>query len=304
MKTPWNTRNRGGVLGNAIFVFLIRHFGLSPAYLLLRFVTLYFIPFAPGATKALYRFYRQKMHYSRLKSFVGIYKNYNMFGEAILDKIALLSGVDTNFQFTVEGDEHLTEIVKQGNGGLLLSAHVGNWEMAGQMLGLLSETTPVSILLYQIDHDRVRRFIDDTVQNKRSFTIIPIKKNSMDHVFSMSRMLSDGGLVCFHIDRYIPGSQTVTASLFGSPVRLPAGPYYLAAQFGVPIIFVFTVKTGRKKYHTFVSRSHTISRVRDKQKQKELAEQAAAIFAEQMESVVKRYPYQWFNYYDFWADEQ
>lgn len=44
----WTGKSRGGGIGHAVFIFLIRHCGIRSAYLLLAFVACYFIPFAPG----------------------------------------------------------------------------------------------------------------------------------------------------------------------------------------------------------------------------------------------------------------
>ncbi|MCK5809368.1 hypothetical protein KAH37_10315 [bacterium] len=292
------------MVGNAIFVFLLTHFGLRAAYLLLRFVTIYFIPFAPRATRSLYSFYRKRMGFGVVKSWIGIYRNYNQIGEAIIDKVALLSGVVTDFSFAVEGDEHLDTAVKGKKGVLLLSGHMGNWEIAGQMLSTLSHALPVTVLLYQVDHDRVQSFMDKNGAEARSFSIIPVKDGTMDHIFPMSQKLSEGGAVCFHIDRYFPGSKTVIASLLDAPVKLPAGPYLLAAQFDVPILFVFAVKTGYKKYRVILSEPTVIKRIRDKEKQEQEVQNGAADFSNRLENIIKEYPYQWFNYYDFWKESK
>jgi len=120
----------------------------------------------------------------------------------------------------------------------------------------------------------------------------------------MSQKLTEGGVVCFHIDRYFPGSKTVTASLLDAPVQLPAGPYLLAAQFSVPILFVFAVKTGYKKYRVKLSKPTVVKRVRDKDKQEIEVQNAALNFSSQLEDIIKSYPYQWFNYYDFWKEAE
>lgn len=299
MTTPRTTGNRGGVIGNAIFLFLLKRFGLRPAYFLLRFVSFYFIPFAPRATRSIYQFYRLHLKYGVLKSCIAVYRNYNQLGESILDKVALLSGAETDFSFSVDGQEHLEFLTNQ-NGGLLLSGHVGNWEMAGQLLSSLSSSLPVSILLYQADHDRVQSFLDKSVDEARSFSIIPIKEGSMEHIFAMSQRLSEGGLLCFHIDRAIQDSKKVDSILLGSPIELPAGPYHLAAQFGVPIVFVFALKNGYKNYQIYLSEPVTVLRSRDKAVQAEEIEKAAFIFSSLLEKVIKKHPYQWFNYFDFW----
>ena len=53
-KKDWDARSRGGAFGHRFFVFLIRKTGIRFAYLFLALVVVYFIPFAPKATRAIW----------------------------------------------------------------------------------------------------------------------------------------------------------------------------------------------------------------------------------------------------------
>ncbi len=61
----------------------------------------------------------------------NIYKNYYWFGQTIIDRVVLTSGIKNSFRFEFEGEENLRAMVNLKKGGLLLSAHIGNWEIAG-----------------------------------------------------------------------------------------------------------------------------------------------------------------------------
>ena len=49
----WKGKTRGGVSGYLFFIYLIRYCGVKAAYGFLSLIVLYFIPFAPKATKSL-----------------------------------------------------------------------------------------------------------------------------------------------------------------------------------------------------------------------------------------------------------
>ena len=70
----------------------------------------------------------------------------------------------------------------------------------------------------------------------------------------------------------------------------------MAVQKDVPVLAVFVMKEGMKRYHAFVKEV-----VCDRQagKREQMA-QLAQSFAEHLETIVRRYPTQWFNYFDFW----
>ena len=74
------------------------------------------------------------------------------------------------------------------------------------------------------------------------------------------------------------------------------GPFLLAAKFKVPVSFVFALKESNLHYHFFASKPKSYDHL-----EKGLVMQAMLDdFSNEMESKVKRYPEQWFNYYNFW----
>jgi len=80
-----------------------------------------------------------------------------LLGQTILDKVALMSGVKTNFKVIHEGGENLDKMSAGGKGGILLSAHVGNWDVAGQLLNRLD--TKINILMYENEHEEIKKFL-------------------------------------------------------------------------------------------------------------------------------------------------
>ena len=70
----------------------------------------------------------------------------------------------------------------------------------------------------------------------------------------------------------------------------------MAVQKGVSVLAVFVMKEGMKKYHVYV-RKITCDQEANKREQ---MSQLAQSFASQLEDVVRCYPTQWFNYFDFW----
>src|SRR5687767_4086108 len=113
--TKWAGQSKGTVLGHKIFVFILNNLGLQPAYFILRFVALYYFIFS-GSNRYIYFLYRKVLHLPALKARRMIYKNYYMFGQTLLDKVALLSGVKTKFTIDHEGGVNLDRIAERGKG--------------------------------------------------------------------------------------------------------------------------------------------------------------------------------------------
>jgi predicted LPLAT superfamily acyltransferase len=290
--SAWHGKSKGTPLGYRIFVWILKTFGVLPAYFLLRFVVLYYFFFSFKASRQIYLLYRQKLGYSRVSSIIKVYKNYFLLGQGIIDKVVLMSGIKNDFTFEFDGEENLRKIAAMKQGGILLSAHIGNWDVAGHLFKRLE--TPINIVLYDGEDEQIKQYLEG-VTGKRNVNIIVIKED-LSHIYAISDAFSKNELVCMHADRFLEGNKTITSNFLGSPARFPLGPFLLASTFKVPVSFVFAVKESKLHYHLFASEIKDYSpNVR-----KELIQQMLIDYTEAMETKVKQYPEQWFNYYNFW----
>jgi len=174
MSKQWQGKSKANTTGYKIFVFLLEKFGVQTAYLLLYFVSFYYFLFSYKTSKPILYFYQKRLGLSKLKSIRYLYKNYFTLGQTLIDKVALLAQVKTNFTYDFDGRNHLEEMVKNGKGGMLLSAHVGNWEAAGQMLEHIH--TKINIVMYDGEDENIKKYLD-SVTGERSFKIIYVKND-------------------------------------------------------------------------------------------------------------------------------
>ncbi|HEY0030326.1 MAG TPA: lipid A biosynthesis acyltransferase, partial [Bacteroidia bacterium] len=205
MAKKWEGKSKGTVLGHKIFVFILNHLGLKLAYIVLRFVALYYFFFARKSNKHNFYFFHKVLKYKRFTTWLKIYKNYYIFGQTILDKVALLAGVKTNFTVDHEGGAILDKIADTGKGGILISAHIGNWEIAGQLLNRLNTT--FNILMYENEHENIKQYMDG-VQKKKNVNIIAIKDGEMGHIIELHNAFTRNELVVLHGDRFREGAKT------------------------------------------------------------------------------------------------
>ena len=289
--TSWKGKSRGGLLGYKIFVFIIKNLGLRAAYLLLIFVSFYFVFFSAKSTKSIFVFFRKRLKKSFLKSAWGIYKTYYVFGQSLIDRTATLGGMGDKFTYEFDGENFIREIAEEGKGGVLISAHAGNWSMAGNILDKnMPEKTKVNIVMMADEHKKIQDFLDKT-QNKQTANIIAIN-NDFSHIVAMGIALRNGELLCMHGDRYMPGSETVVVDFFGEKVHLPSGPFQLTFRMKVPYTVVYAFKESSNHYHFYST---------PPLRNPASVQEAAQFFATSMEEKIRQYPYQWYNFYDFWA---
>ncbi|MEC3906094.1 lipid A biosynthesis acyltransferase [Tamlana sp. 2201CG12-4] len=291
MATEWEGKSRGSVLGYKIFVFCIKKIGLYSAYFVLFFVALYFCFFAKNSTQAIYYYFRKRRNYSKLKSVLCIYKSYYVFGQTIIDKIAISSGLRDKFTYNFDGIEQLKSILKAKKGGVLISAHVGNFEIAEYFLNELEENVAISLLTTDTEHSDIKAYIE-SVTNKSSIKFIIIK-DDLSHIFEINAALSRNEIICITGDRYVKDTKSLSYTLLGKEAKFPAGPFLLGSRLKVPVIFVYVMKETSKHYHLYARTADV--------KQRDV-EGLLKSYTESLEWILNKYPLQWFNYFNFWND--
>lgn len=291
----WQGKSRGTTLGYRIFVGVLKNFGVGTAYFLLRFVALYFWLFSYKSSKPLFHYFHKKMGYGRMKSLAMMYKNYYRFGQTLIDKVVVMAGIRNKFTYHFDGEENLHKMAALKKGGLLLSAHLGNWEIAGHFLKRLQ--TRINIVMFDGEHRQIKNYLEQ-VTGKRNTNIIVIK-DDISHIYAINEALKNNEFVCMHADRFVEGNKSIDGNFLGESARFPVGPFLLAATFKVPVSFVFAFKETNSHYHLYASevKEYTSG------PRQVVVQEIFADFLNQMESKTKQYPEQWFNYYNFWQQQ-
>jgi predicted LPLAT superfamily acyltransferase len=291
MTQSWEGKSKGNTLGYGIFIGILRFAGVGPAYFLLRFVSFYYFLFSRKSTKFSYEYFTKGLKFGRWKALRGVYKNYYLFGQTLIDKVVVMSGLKVPFTFSFDGEHYLEEIIAGGKGGILISAHIGNYEIAGYYFKRL----PVKVNIVMVDNEdaQIKQYLE-SVMHDRKMNIIFIKED-LSHIYEISNALRNNELIAIHADRFVKGSKTVDGNFLGQDAHFPMGPFVLAATFKVPISYVFNLKDNSKHYHLYATPSHIYSG--DK---KTMINEALSDYIKQLEGKVKQYPEQWFNYYNFW----
>ncbi|NIJ55125.1 LpxL/LpxP family acyltransferase [Dyadobacter arcticus] len=283
----WDGKTRGSLIGYKIFLFFIHFLGLNFAYLLLRIVTYYYFLFATKPKNALLDFYQNALHISASDAKKLVRKNFYIFGQTLVDRAAFLLGKNKAYTHIFENEQYLIDIRERGKGGILLSAHLGNWETAGNLLkGRITPT--INIVMLDAEVESIKKFMDLSTGGSR-FKVIAIK-NDLSHIISIRNALINNEFVAIHSDRYIDGAKFIELDFLGKKAKFPYGPFVIASKFDAPVTFVFAAKDGKYSYHL----SSTLP-ITEKMKPEEIAR----LYVAELERKVRKYPEQWFNYFNF-----
>jgi predicted LPLAT superfamily acyltransferase len=290
----WEGKTRGGLLGHRIFVLTIRYFGISSAYFLLRFVSFYYFLFSKKSNIHIYSYFHKRLGYSSTRARMMVYRNYYIFGQVLIDKVSIMAGMADRYTFDFDGEEHIREMKE---GGILISAHVGNWEAAGNLLNRIE--TPFNIVMFDEEHRKIKAYLDDVMKDKKVKIIV--LKDDLSHLIEIRKALDAKELIIMHGDRYMPGSKVLTSQFLGAPAKFPEGPFYLGARFQVPVSYAFAMKEGPRHYHFYASPAKLYSTGNVRQVDPEVLQSMLQDYIALLEKMLQKYPLQWFNYYGFWG---
>lgn len=240
--------------------------------------------------RSTYRFFRRRLGRGRLASFFSVYANHFVFGQVILDRFAMYAG--RRFRLNINGQEWIDKYFNSDGGVVMASSHVGNYELVGYSLDSGAKT--VNALVFGGETETVMSN-RDRMFSRNSVRMIPVK-DDMSHLFSINNALDGGEVVSMPCDRVFGSARTVKAAFFGEDAAFPAGPFMIAVKKAVPMIDVFVMKKSARAYDVYVLPLETALTGNT------ATQELVAAYARELEAMVRRYPYQWFNYFDFWRD--
>ena len=238
--------------------------------------------------RASYAFFRQRLGYGRLHSALHVFRNMYNMGKVIIDRFAAYAGR----QFNMVGDHRMLYDALCPDGSyMLLSSHVGNYELSGYMI---PSPRPVKPLVYAGEHDVVMQ------QRSRLFSgcnveMIPVKAD-MSHLFALNDAFQNGEVVSVTADRSMGSSKVLRCRFFGEDTSFPAGPFTLAVRREATVYAVFVVKESVRRFRAVVELLKA-----DGDNYSAKVQSMAQAYASALERVARAYPDQWFNFYDFWA---
>ncbi|KGO89662.1 LpxL/LpxP family acyltransferase [Flavobacterium suncheonense] len=287
--SQWDGKSKGTLLGYKIFVFCIQKLGIKAAYSVLIFVAFYYFLFERKSNQAAFYYFRNRLGYSYFKSKLMVYKSYYTFGQTLIDKTAISAGSRDKFTYEFDGVELLHQLLAEKKGGVLISAHVGNFEIAEHFFGEIDLNCQINLVTTDREHSVIKEYLESVTQ--KSFIKFILIKDDLSHIFEINNALSNNELICFTGDRYFEGTKYMTEELLGQPAHFPAGPFLIASRLKVPVVFVYVMKEANLHYHLY-ARMATV-------KQRD-AQGLLKAYTTSVESILQKYPLQWFNYFDFW----
>ncbi len=297
VKATRGIRKRGNRLGFWFFETFVHVFGLQGAYGLLYLVCPYYLLFDRSAVAAAlayidkrfpdHGFVRKRLHVLRLFISQGkqlIDRHYAVFGP----------GFDVRVR---ERDRFVDLVRKSANGMILLTSHVGNWQLAMTALGNIQKT--VHLLMRPEDNPAVRQSLGVGREQSNIRRISP--EDPLGGVVEMMQVLSRGDIVSIMGDRTY-GARALEVTFMGRPAWFPYSAFAMAAAARCPLVVLTAAKTTVRRYlvdvSTVIYPQYRGRRNRERQLRPWVQE-----FVHRLEAFIEAYPYQCFLFHDVWRKE-
>ena len=215
------------------------------------------------------------------------------FGLYLVDffRMSNLNVEDIKKRVKVEGIENIDGILKQNKGGIVLTCHIGNWEMGGVVMAMLGYD--ISALVLNHKHKNINDFFIKQCEEK-GLKVIPI-----DH--SMKRCVSalrKKGLLAIAGDRDFTNNGVVM-DFFGMPASIPKGPAMFALKTNSPIIPGMLVRQDTFNYKLIFDTPIDVREIPGMDKD-EIIKEADKKIVSIMEKNIRAYPDQWLIFRKFW----
>ena len=263
--------------------------GRRAARLVLHPICAYFLAFAPRARRASAAYLARAL--GRRPTAAERYRHFHHFAATVLDRVYLLHERFELFDIALHGEPALGEA--HAGGALLVGAHLGSFE-ALRALGRRAKGQRIAMVMYE---DNARMLNETLAALSPAARQDVIALGRLDSMLRVRDFLDGGGIAGVLADRGLGGEDARAVPFLGAPARFPIGPWRMAAMLRRKVLFMAGLYLGGNRYALH------FEPLADFGAQPRPAPEAALeAYVALLERHCRSAPFNWFNFYDFWAD--
>lgn len=188
------------------------------------------------------------------------------------------------------GMHNIDKALEAGKGVILLSAHIGNWELGGAVTGLSGY--PISAVVLTHDNDKINQFF---TRQRLMGKVRPIEIGAA--LKGCYRALRRNELLALLGDRDFTNSG-VTVKFFAKETTVPKGPATFSCRLGAPIVPAFLIREADDSFTFFVHEPISAS---DGTGEAEAVAELTGKCNAAIEKIISRYPEQWYAFRPIWG---
>ncbi len=306
-KSEWvRMAESGSILALRAMARFYRFCGRRASLVLLYPVAAYFFLRDGAARRAsrnylavLYACPEGRARFRRSPDWRDSFRQFYEFAINIFDRMVGWGGAVDTLPFRQRGSEQLFELIRERRGAVLVGSHVGSFDM----LRLIGDRyrLHVNVLMFTRHAERINRFFAELDPNS-NVRVIELDPHSVRTAFAIKECIDRGELVGILADRTDPSGRghPVQTTFLGRPAHFPLSPFLLAVTLRCPLIFSICGRGPDGAYEA-IAESLWSGEIVPRREREKRARELLEAYVRLLEYHCVRTPYQWFNFYDFWA---
>ena len=141
-----------------------------------------------------------------------------------------------------EGWSLMERALALGRGLILVTGHLGNWEVGGAWMA--ARGVPLDAVVRRMSNPLFDNYLNDT-RARMGVGVI----HDRDAVRRTTRSLKEGRVVALLADQGVLNLASTFVPFFGRPAKTPRGPAVFALRLSVPILFGTAVRQPTGRFH-------------------------------------------------------
>ena len=255
----------------------------------------YFLLFSRRAREASRAYLRRVL--ARPPRWRDVFDHYLCFARTILDRVFLLSGRLDQVDLDIEGLDVLLGRLRQGRGCLLFGAHFGSFDVL-RALAFAESPVTVKVMMHEVNAEKMNGVLA-MLNPELPQLVIPLGRP--ETMLKVSEALARNEIVGLLADRVVAGDKVLQCDFLGASASFPEGPHALAAMLNVPVVLFSAVYRGGRRY-TVKFEPFAEADIAARRLTRDAMQLQCERFADWLAERCRSAPYNWFNFYDFWAD--
>lgn len=279
-------KQRGSAWSIQLALFLYRLFGYKFLYYLLYPITFFYFLVAKNAKEPLKIYYKNLGMEFNNKIY---YEHLRIFAICLVDRFASKINPE-NYTFKYDNIEVPTKILESGT--VLVYSHFGGWAASSSGAHVKNK---INIVMQEVMLDGIKQ-LEKSMGLKSQLNIIDLNQGAIAVSVQIANALMNEEVVTIMADRASNKKAEMEVVFLNQKAQFNKNPFQIAYKTDKPILAYFIILAGIQKYKVEYIRINI-----DKSKKEEVAvKESLAQYVEKLEEIVRRYPNQWFNFYDFW----
>ena len=218
------------------------------------------------------------------------------FGRYLVDFFRMVRYVDAQFiekNVKIENIEYFHEVLKNGKGAIVITAHIGNWELGGVLAAKLG----FPILAVALPHKQ--KLVNDLFNAQREQSGMPVVPSNIALRRCLEKLKANESIALV-ADRDF-GSHGLEMDFLGRRALLPKGPAVLALKTGAGILPTFLMRNADGKFTMSFGKPVYPPFTNDQVVSDDVLKSIISQYIKVIETKIRQYPSQWLMFREFWV---